>query len=169
VASQVGDVPLEVPRDRDRTFIPRLVPKGSRRLGGLDEMVVRLYAGGMTIRDIQHHLASTIGTELSAETISKITGEVLDEVAAWQHRPLESLYPVVYLDALVVKVRDGAHVRNKTAHIAIGGAPRRAGERSPGAEWPRSGLLGPVGLKRPGHGVYTEIRSASCSGRPGEK
>jgi transposase-like protein len=119
LASQVGDIPLDVPRDRDGTFTPRLVPKGSRRLGGLDEMIVSLYAGGMTIRDIQHHLVSTIGTELSAETISKITDEVLDEVAAWQRRPLESLYPVVYLDALVVKVRD-AHVRNKAAHIAIG-------------------------------------------------
>ena len=120
LASQVGDVPLDVPRDRDGTFTPRLVPKGSRRLGGLDEMIVSLYAGGMTIRDIQHHLVSTIGTELSAETISKITDEVLDEVAAWQRRPLESFYPVVYLDALMVKVRDGAHVRNKAAHIAIG-------------------------------------------------
>lgn len=118
--SQVGDVPLDVPRDRDGTFVPRLVPKGSRRLGGLDEMIVSLYAGGMTIRDIQHHLESTIGTQLSHETISKITDEVLEEVLAWQRRPLEAFYPVIYLDALVVKVRDGAHVRNKAAHIAIG-------------------------------------------------
>jgi transposase-like protein len=120
LASQVGDVPLDIPRDRDGTFTPRLVPKGSRRLGGLDEMIVSLYAGGMTIRDIQHHLVSTLGTELSAETISKITDQVLEEVTAWQRRPLEAFYPVVYLDALMVKVRDGAHVRNKAAHIAIG-------------------------------------------------
>lgn len=120
LASQVGDIPLDVPRDRDGTFTPRLVPKGSRRLGGLDEMIVSLYAGGMTIRDIRHHLVSTLGTDLSAETISKITDEVLDEVTAWQRRPLEAFYPVIYLDALVVKVRDGAHVRNKAAHIAIG-------------------------------------------------
>jgi transposase-like protein len=120
VLSQVGDVPLDVPRDRDGSFVPRLVPKGSRRLGGLDEMIISLYAGGMTIRDIQHHLASTIGTELSPETISKITDEVLEEVLAWQRRPLEAFYPVIYLDALVVKVRDGAHVGNKAAHIAIG-------------------------------------------------
>ncbi len=120
VASQVGEVPLDVPRDRDGTFVPRLVPKGSRRLGGLDEMIISLYAGGMTIRDIQHHLVSTIGTELSHETISKITDEVLEEVLAWQRRPLEAFYPVIFLDALVVKVRDGAHVRNKSAHIAIG-------------------------------------------------
>jgi len=72
LASQVGDVALDVPRDRDGSFSPRLVPKGSRRLGGLDEIIISLYAGGMTIRDIQHHLASTIGTELSHETISKM-------------------------------------------------------------------------------------------------
>jgi putative transposase len=120
LASQVGQIPLDVPRDRDGTFTPQLVPKGSRRLGGLDEIIVSLYAGGMTLRDIQHHLASTVGTELSHETISKITDEILDEVAVWQRRPLEALYPVIYLDALVVKVRDGAHVRNKAAHIAVG-------------------------------------------------
>jgi transposase-like protein len=120
LASQVGQIPLDVPRDRDGTFIPRMVPKGSRRLGGLDEMIISLYAGGMTIRDIEHHLASTVGTELSHETISKITDEVLDEVLAWQRRPLESFYPVIYLDALIVKIRDGGHVRNKAAHIAVG-------------------------------------------------
>jgi putative transposase len=120
VASEVGDVDLEVPRDRAGSFEPRLVPKGQRRLGGIDDMIISLYAGGMTIRDIQHHLVCTIGTDLSHETISKITDEVLDEIAAWQRRPLEPLYPVIYLDALVVKVRDGAHVRNKAAHIAVG-------------------------------------------------
>ena len=120
VATSVGDVELAIPRDRDATFTPTLVPKGSRRVGGLDDMIVSLYAGGMTVRDIEHHLASTIGTEISRETISKITDEVLDEVLAWQRRPLESFYPVVYLDAIVVKVRDGAHVRNKAAHIAVG-------------------------------------------------
>jgi transposase-like protein len=97
-----------------------LVPRGVRRLDGLDAMIVSLYAGGMTIRDIGHHLASTIGTELSHETISKITDAVCDEVLAWQQRPLEPLYPVIYLDAIIVKVRDGGHVRNKAAHIAVG-------------------------------------------------
>lgn len=120
VATSVGDVELAIPRDRDATFTPTLVPKGTRRVGGLDDMIVSLYAGGMTVRDIEHHLVSTIGTEISRETISKITDEVLDEVLAWQRRPLESFYPVIYLDAIVVKVRDGAHVRNKAAHIAVG-------------------------------------------------
>jgi putative transposase len=120
LATQVGDVDLAVPRDRGGTFTPRLVPKGSRRLGGLDEVIISLYAGGMTVRDIEHHLATTIGTELSHETISNITDQIAKEVLAWQSRPLDPLYPVIYLDALVVKVRDGAHVTNKAAHIAVG-------------------------------------------------
>jgi putative transposase len=120
VASEVGDVALDTPRDRAGTFEPRLVPKGARRVGGLDEMIISLYAGGMTVRDIQAHLARTIGTELSHDTISKITDAVLEEVKAWQTRPLEELYPIIYLDALVVKVRDGHQVRNKAAHIAVG-------------------------------------------------
>jgi putative transposase len=120
IATEVGDVALATPRDRAGSFEPRLVPKGARRVGGLDEMIISLYAGGMTVRDIQAHLARTIGTELSHETISKITDAVLEEVKAWQSRPLEELYPIVYLDALVVKVRDGHQVRNKAAHIAVG-------------------------------------------------
>jgi putative transposase len=120
VSSQVGDVELSIPRDRQGSFVPQLIPKGSRRLGGLDDMIISLYAGGMTVRDIEHHLASTIGTELSPETISNITDQVADEVIKWQERPLESLYPVIYLDAIVVKVRDGGHVGNKAAHIAVG-------------------------------------------------
>ena len=107
VASEVGNVPLQIPRDREGTFTPRLVPKGQRRVGGLDEMIISLYAGGMTLRDIRHHLVSTIGTELSHETLSRITDEIGEEILAWQSRPLEALYPVVYLDALVVKVLDG--------------------------------------------------------------
>jgi len=120
VATEVGDIALDTPRDRAGTFEPRLVPKGARRVGGLDEQIISLYAGGMTVRDIQAHLERTIGTELSHDTISKITDAVLDEVKAWQARPLEELYPIVYLDALVVKVRDGHQVRNKAAHIAVG-------------------------------------------------
>lgn len=120
IATEVGDVDLAVPRDRNGSFEPRLVPKGSRRAGGLDEIIISLYAGGMTVRDIQHHLQRTYGTELSHETISKITDAVLEEVTAWQSRPLEEIYPIVYLDALVVKVRDGHQVRNKHAHIAVG-------------------------------------------------
>jgi putative transposase len=120
LATEVGDVPLDVPRDRAGSFEPRLVPKGTRRAGGLDEMIISLYAGGMTVRDIGHHLQRTLGTELSHDTISTITDQVLEEVKAWQTRPLEEIYPIIYLDAIVVKVRDGHQVRNRAAHIAIG-------------------------------------------------
>jgi transposase-like protein len=90
VATAVGQVRLDVPRDREGTNTWMLVPRGARRLGGLDEMIISLYAGGMTIRDIEHRLASTIGTELSHETISNVVDEICEEVMAWQHRPLEA-------------------------------------------------------------------------------
>ena len=120
VQTEVGPLGLDTPRDRAGTFEPRLVPKGARRLGGLDEQIISLYSGGMTVRDIKAHLDRTVGTDLSAETISNITDAVAEEVKAWQSRPLEQVYPVVFLDALVVKVRDGAHVRNKSAHLVVG-------------------------------------------------
>jgi putative transposase len=87
-------------------------------------MLISLYSGGMTVRDIQHHLARTIGTDLSHETISKVTDAVVEEVQAWQSRPLEAVYPIVYLDALVVKVRDGHQVRNNTPGLVSRIAPK---------------------------------------------
>jgi putative transposase len=120
LGTEIGDIDMAVPRDRNGTFEPRLVPKGQRRVGGLSDMIVSLYAGGMTIRDIQAHLERTLGTQLSHETISNITDAVAEEVRAWQSRPLESVYPILYLDALMVKVKDSHAVRNKAAHIAVG-------------------------------------------------
>ncbi len=120
VASEAGDINLDVPRDRAGSFTPRLVPKGARRLGGLDDMIISLYAAGMSVREIQHHLASTIGTELSPQTISNVTDAVLEEVKTWQGRPFEALSPVMYLDATIVKIRDAAKVANRAAHIAVG-------------------------------------------------
>ena len=120
LGTEVGDIDLITPRDRNSSFEPQLVPKGSRRLGGLSDMIISLYAGGMTIRDIQAHLERTLGTQLSHETISNITDAVAEEVKAWQSRPLESIYPIMYLDALVVKVKESNQVRNKAAHIAVG-------------------------------------------------
>jgi putative transposase len=120
VLTEIGQIPLEVPRDRDGSFTPRLVPKGLRRLGGLSDVIVSLYAGGMTVRDIQFHLRKTYGTEISHDSISRITDSVLEEVKAWQTRPLDPIYPIVYIDALMVKVREGHVVTNKAAHIAVG-------------------------------------------------
>lgn len=120
--SEVGQFELDTPRDRNGTFSPALVPKGARQVGGgLSDMILSLYAGGMTVRDIQAHLRRTLGVELSHETIANVTDAVAAEVEAWQCRPLDPIYPIIYLDALVVKVRgDNNQVRNKSAHIAMG-------------------------------------------------
>lgn len=118
--SEVGPFEIEVPRDRAGTFTPRLVRKGQRRMDGLDAMIISLYAGGMTVREIRHHLESTLGVELSAGTISNITDAVCDAVMEWQQRPLEEFYPVIYLDAIRVKIRDQGRVSNRAAHIAVG-------------------------------------------------
>jgi len=121
VQTGVGPVPVQVPRDRKGTFEPVLLPKRSGRVaGGLDDMVISLYAHGMSVRDIVHHLEQVYGTQLSAETVSRITDQVLEEVRAWQSRPLEQVYAVVFLDAIVVKVRDNHVVQNKPAYTAIG-------------------------------------------------
>src|SRR5690625_2990510 len=141
VATVAGDLDLAMPRDWAGTFVPTLIPKGSRRTGGLDEMIISLYAGGMTVRDIAYHLEATVGTELSHDTISSITDAVLDEMTAWQNRPLEEFYPILYLDAIMIKVRDGHQVKNKAAHIAVGvtirSEERRVGKERRPRGWPR--------------------------------
>jgi putative transposase len=120
VFTEIGPVDLAVARDRAGTFEPVLLPKNQTRLGGLSDIIISLYAGGMTVRDIGHHLQRVYGTELSHDTISTVTDAVLDKVKAWQTRPLDEVYPIMYVDALMVKVRDGAHVRNKAAHLVVG-------------------------------------------------
>ena len=121
VQTGIGPVPLEVPRDRAGSFEPLLVPKRSGRIsGGLDDMIISLYAHGMSVRDILHHLEQVYGTELSHETVSRITDAVLEEVRAWQNRPLDPVYAVVFLDAIMVKVRDNHVVQNKPAYLAAG-------------------------------------------------
>ena len=118
--TDVGPVELDTPRDRNGSFDPLIVRKGQRRLDGIDKTVLSLYARGMTTRDICDHLLEIYGVEVSPDLISKITDAVHAEVADWQMRPLDSVYPVIFLDALVCKVRDGGSVKNKAAHIAVG-------------------------------------------------
>src|ERR1700722_13327697 len=121
VQTGVGPVPLQVPRDRAGTFEPLLAPKRAGRVTvGLDDMVISLYPPGMAVRDIMHHLEQVYGTQLSHETVSRITDAVLEEARAWQSRPLDPAYAAVFLDAIVVKVRDNQVVQNKPAYIAIG-------------------------------------------------
>ncbi|HEX9541525.1 MAG TPA: IS256 family transposase [Streptosporangiaceae bacterium] len=118
--TEVGPVRLAVPRDRDGSFDPVLVPKQARRSDGLDAVIISLYSKGMSVRDIARHIRQTTGVDLSADTISRVTDTALEQMREWQHRPLDQFYPVLYIDALVAKVRDGAAVRNKAVNIAVG-------------------------------------------------
>jgi|TARA_R100000687_G_scaffold907_1_gene1868 transposase-like protein len=120
VRSSNGDVELDIPRDRNSSFEPKLVRKGNRQLNGFDERIVSLYARGMTTRDIQAYLEEAYGVEVSPTFISQVTNAVMDEVKAWQHRPLAKLYRVVYLDCLVVRSRDSGVVQNKSVYLALG-------------------------------------------------
>lgn len=115
-----GTLPIEVPRDRAGTFEPKIVGKHQTRFTGFDENIISLYARGLSVREIKQHLEEIYQVEVSASLISAVTDEVIDEARAWQDRPLESFYPIVYMDALQFKVRDGATVRNKAIYLAIG-------------------------------------------------
>ena len=120
LATEAGTVDLEVPRDRNGTHQPRIVRKGQRRLDGIDKIVIGLYARGMTVRDIRAHLVEIYDVEVSPDLISTITDAVLEEVRDWQARPLDRVYPVIFLDAIICKVRTEGVVRNKAAHLAVG-------------------------------------------------
>ncbi len=115
-----GQVQIEVPRDRRSQFEPQLIHKGQTRLDGFDERVLSLYARGLSTREIQAHLEEIYGTQVSPDLISTVTDAVLDEVRAWQARPLDALYPIVYLDALQVKIKSEGRIANKAIYLAIG-------------------------------------------------
>ncbi len=117
---EFGELPIEIPRDRHGSFEPQLIPKHQTRWSGFDEKILSLYARGMTVREIQGHLEEMYGTEVSPTLISSVTDAVADEVKAWQSRPLDALYPVVYLDCIHVKVRDAGTVRAKAVYLALG-------------------------------------------------
>jgi transposase-like protein len=120
VLTDAGPVQIETPRDRAGSFEPVLIGKHERRFTGFDDKIVAMYARGMTVREIQAYLAEMYGTEVSPDFISKVTDEVMSEVTAWQSRPLESMYPVVFFDALRVKIREEGVVRNKAVYLALG-------------------------------------------------
>jgi putative transposase len=115
-----GQVQIDVPRDRAGQFQPQIIKKGQTRFDGFDDKIISMYSRGMTVRDIQAHLKEIYGVEVSPDLISTVTDAVIDEVRAWQTRPLDSLYPILYLDALVVKVKDQGRVSNKAIYLAIG-------------------------------------------------
>jgi len=120
VQTDLGPVKVKTPRDRDASFDPKILPKRATRLAGLDEKILGLYAGGMTVRDISAHLSELYGTEIGRDTISRITDAVLEDVEAWRTRPLETVYPIVYFDAMRVKVREDRSVRNMACYLALG-------------------------------------------------
>ncbi len=117
--TEIGPVEIEVPRDVEATFAPQIVQKRQRRLTGVDQIVLSLSARGLTTGEISAHFAEVYGASVSRETVSKITDQVLEEMSAWMNRPLDEVYPVLFIDAIVVKVRDG-QVRNKPIYVAIG-------------------------------------------------
>lgn len=120
VLTDAGSLTLDIPRDRHGRFDPQLIAKYQRRFPGFDEKIISMYARGMSTREISGHVRELYGVEVSANLISAVTDAVLDEVSAWQSRPLEAVYPVVFFDALRVKIRDDNLVRNKAIHIALG-------------------------------------------------
>jgi putative transposase len=115
-----GEIELETPRDRNGSFEPRIVSKGQTRFTGFDDKIISMYSRGMTTREIEGHLKEMYGIDVSPTLISNVTEAVMEEVKAWQSRPLDEVYPIVYMDALRVKVRDGGHIQNKAIHVAMG-------------------------------------------------
>src|SRR5580704_5437538 len=120
VKTELGEVKINNPRDRAGTFEPQLVGKHQRRLAGLDEKIIGLYAGGMSVRDIESHLQDLYGVQIGRDTISRVTDAILEDVQAWRTRPLERVYPIAYFDCLMVKVREDRSVRNRACYLAIG-------------------------------------------------
>jgi len=123
VLTDDGALPLEVPRDRAGTFEPQIIGKGERRFSGFDDKIIAMYARGMTVREIQGYLEEMYGVQVSPDFISTVTDAVVEEVREWQVRPLETLYPVIFFDALRVKIRDEGAVKNKAVYLALGILP----------------------------------------------
>lgn len=120
VLTETGELALEIPRDRSGEFEPKMIPKHQRRFAGFDSNILSLYARGMTAREIQSHLEEMYQVEVSPDLISTVTDGVLQEAEAWQTRPLDRVYPIVYLDAVVLKIRDNGHIKNKALYLAVG-------------------------------------------------
>ena len=120
LSGEFGEIDLETPRDRNGSFEPKMVAKHQTRFAGFDQKILSMYSRGMSTRDIQGHLEEMYAVEVSPALISQVTDAVHEEVRAWQSRPLDSIYPIVYLDALYVKMRDNGQVQNRAVYVAIG-------------------------------------------------
>jgi putative transposase len=120
IKGEFGKMAIEIPRDRDSSFEPIILAKGQTRFAGFDDKIISLYARGMTTREIQGHLEEIYGVDVSPSLISSVTDAIADEVKIWQNRPLDAVYPIVYMDAVRIKVRDNGHVTNKAVYLALG-------------------------------------------------
>jgi putative transposase len=120
ISTEIGNVSIDVPRDRNSEFEPQIIPKHEKRFKGFDDKIISMYALGLSTRDIQHHLKEIYGVEVSPELISNVTDAIMDDVKEWRTRPLDSLYPIVYFDAIVVKGRIDSRVANKSVYTALG-------------------------------------------------
>src|SRR5215217_5187617 len=154
--TELGEVAVRTPRDRRGSFDPRLVGKRQTRLAGLDERVLDMYAGGMSVRDIATHLQRLYGVQVGRDTISRVTDAVLEDIAAWRSRPLEALYPIVYFDALHVKMTEDRSVRTRACYLAVG--VTCDGDREALGIWWQDAEGAKSGSPR---------RSRRCSPRPG--
>lgn len=150
-----GPVRVELPRDRDGSFSPILIPKHERRFTGFDDRIIAMYARGMSVREIQAFLAENYGTEVSPDFISSVTDEVMAETIAWQNRPLEAMYPVVFFDALRVKIRDDGGVSNKAVYLALG--VQADGQRDVLGLWVEQTEGAKFWLK-----VFNELKTRGC-------
>lgn len=157
-----GELELAIPRDRHATFEPQLVAKHQRRLPGFDDHVISMYARGMTVHEIQGHLQELYGLQVSPDLISTITDEVLAEVEQWQQRPLEALYPIVYFDALRLKIRDEGTVKNKAVYLALG--IRADGRKEVLGLWIEQTEGAKFWLK-----VFNELKTGRCRRSPGSR
>src|SRR5438105_8928241 len=120
LATEHGPVPIDTPRDRDGSFEPKIVRKRQRRFEGFDEKILALYSRGLSTRDIEAHLQEIYGVEVGRDLISRVTDAVMEDVREWQQRPLDDVYPVVFLDALVLKIREGGSVQRRACYLALG-------------------------------------------------
>jgi len=117
---EFGTVPIDIPRDRNGNFEPRIIPKNQTRFDDFDKKIISLYSRGMTARDIQEHLKELYGTDVSPTLISNVTDAVMDEARIWQSRPLDSVYPIVFFDALRIKIKENGRILNKAVHLVLG-------------------------------------------------
>ena len=120
LVTEHGEVPIDTPRDRDGSFSPKIVKKRQRRFEGFDDKILALYSRGLSTRDIEAHIAEIYGVHVGRDLISRVTDAVMDDARAWQQRPLDDVYPVVFLDALVLKIRDGGSVQRRACYLALG-------------------------------------------------